>query len=558
MSTTTRLARGRGRTEASGAAEVARVAGVTAVAVAGQGERARARRTERGVVLGAVFLSIIACAVTAAQGSTLAYKDGISHLEISRRVVDSTSAGFGQLGGVWLPLPHLLTVPLVWVDALYYSGFAATAISMVSYVVTALLLYRTAQTMTGRRGAGLVAAAVFALNANVLYMQSTPMTEMPLFAAMVGMVHGAQRWAQTDRPRYLLGAGVAGLLGSVTRYEAWVLLAALTVVLLVIAWRRRRGRAYVEGSMLAFLYVAGLGVGAWMVWNLLIFGNPLNFQIGEYAKPSLWVGSGEDSLGHPWIATQVYSIAVRDNVGLVVLAVAAAGLVAMLVRERLSSASLPTLAMLALYPFFIAALTGGQRPLHVPEIGSDLYNVRFGLLMVLPAALLVGYLVGWIGDAAAQRRARGGAVLGGAAVAGALALVVVELVATMGSPGGPVTHQEPTAALATGFTKASDGASAFLRREDDGGTVLMESFGNELVLFNAHVDLGRNVYEGSYRQWEPALEDPAGQRVRWVVMRGGDQPDQVHERLSGTATLDRSYRQVFDNGTYTIYERRQA
>src|SRR6266581_3402829 len=41
----------------------------------------------------------------------LLQEDAISHLRIARRVLDNTPPGFGQLGGVWLPLPHVLMLP---------------------------------------------------------------------------------------------------------------------------------------------------------------------------------------------------------------------------------------------------------------------------------------------------------------------------------------------------------------------------------------------------------------------------------------------------------------
>src|SRR5581483_3243977 len=49
----------------------------------------------------------------------LAYGDAQSHINISKRVVDSITPGLAQLGGVWLPLPHLLMIPLVKFEFLY-------------------------------------------------------------------------------------------------------------------------------------------------------------------------------------------------------------------------------------------------------------------------------------------------------------------------------------------------------------------------------------------------------------------------------------------------------
>ena len=47
------------------------------------------------------------------QHSILYFGDAESHLNIARRIIDSRTPGYGQLGTVWLPLPHLLVLPFV-------------------------------------------------------------------------------------------------------------------------------------------------------------------------------------------------------------------------------------------------------------------------------------------------------------------------------------------------------------------------------------------------------------------------------------------------------------
>ena len=46
-------------------------------------------------------------------GAILYYGDAEAHLNIARRIVDSRTPGWCQLGTTWLPLPHLLMIPLV-------------------------------------------------------------------------------------------------------------------------------------------------------------------------------------------------------------------------------------------------------------------------------------------------------------------------------------------------------------------------------------------------------------------------------------------------------------
>jgi len=495
-----------------------------------------ADHTARWVAVSAAIVSVCAYWYFASKGMALGYKDSISHLQIAARTLNSPTAGFAQLGGVWLPLPHILMLPLVWFTPFYYSGFAGSAISMISYVVACVYVYKTAVGLTRARIPALAGLAVFALNPNVLYMQSTPMTELLLFAAIAAMVFYVQKWIQVeehaDKYPYLFAAAIAGFIACLTRYEAWTVTMVVGAIVAVVAWRQY-GRHAVVGIALGFGFLAGAAIMLWMGWNLLIFGNPLNFQNGKYAKPSLWVGEGELAVGNPVIATKTYWYAMVDNLGIAVVLAMIIGAVLLIARRRLDS--LPVLGLLTVAPFFVFALVVGQRPLHVTQISNDLYNVRFGLLMVLPAAILVGYLVsllparGWI-----------------AGVAVATACTLSPLV-----PGGPtriVTAQEGN----TGFTETAQSTSAYLAEHYDGGVILIESFGNESILFDARIPLTNNVYEGSYQKWDPALSNPPGQEIRWIVMRAGNGPDETYTELSAAGKLD-AYKQVFSNDLYVVY-----
>ena len=272
-------------------------------------------------------------------------------------------------------------------------------------MATAVLIYKIAFRLTGRKFAGVVAAGVFAVNVNMLYMQSTPMTEALLFCMLAAMVYCIQQWADTDRYQYLIAGAVAAVCGTLTRYESWPILACLVIAVVFIAWQRtHRGRtpkirwASTQDRFIVFGVVASAGIAAWLIWNWAIFGNPLDFQGGAFAKPSNWVSSGEPFIGHWLIAAKTYWYAMVDNEPSPLLLLAAGGLVCLIAREwrtkRTAARSLPVLSLLVIVPFIPASPYTGQRPLHVLQISSDLYNVRFGLIMLVPTAILIGYLVG--------------------------------------------------------------------------------------------------------------------------------------------------------------------
>src|SRR6267154_1736043 len=85
----------------------------------------------------ATAICLLACAAVMAAalayfhrtGVTLFYGDAEAHLDIARRIVDSRTPGWSQVGTTWLPLPHLLMIPLVRNDWLWTTGLAGAITS---------------------------------------------------------------------------------------------------------------------------------------------------------------------------------------------------------------------------------------------------------------------------------------------------------------------------------------------------------------------------------------------------------------------------------------------
>jgi hypothetical protein len=74
----------------------------------------------------------------------LNYGDAVAHLHIARRVFDSRTARFSELGSVWLPLPHILLMPFVQNYAWWASGLAGVIPSALAYLASCAGIYRRA------------------------------------------------------------------------------------------------------------------------------------------------------------------------------------------------------------------------------------------------------------------------------------------------------------------------------------------------------------------------------------------------------------------------------
>jgi 4-amino-4-deoxy-L-arabinose transferase-like glycosyltransferase len=253
-----------------------------------------ATREESTIVLmAAVLFAFVALIVCFTHGYVLLYGDAVAHLGIARRIFDSRNPGMGQLGGVWLPLPHLLMLPFVQKMDWWQSGLAGAWPSLGCYILGVVGFYRLCRRMLVPRWA-LAATAFYGLNPNLLYLSTTAMTE-PLFLALlvwmtlltaecVDAIHAAQ---QTRVARRLVGLGLLIFAAVFTRYDGWVLGAAVWCVL---AWQLGRAGALwrrVAPAFAVFTLLAVAGPVLWLWYNQHFAHDPLDFMRGPYSAPAI-------------------------------------------------------------------------------------------------------------------------------------------------------------------------------------------------------------------------------------------------------------------------------
>lgn len=137
-------------------------------------------------------------------------------------------------GGAWAPLHFYLMAPVLWAteDPVY----APIALHIALAVATTLIVYRFCTREFGDRRAALVAALVFALSPVAIRNSLMALSEGPFvfFLALCLLFLSRTRSATGARQDALL-AGLALTLACMLRYEGWMLLPFLAMLL----WRRR-------------------------------------------------------------------------------------------------------------------------------------------------------------------------------------------------------------------------------------------------------------------------------------------------------------------------------
>ncbi len=311
------------------------------------------------------------------QGWLLYYGDANAHLNIARRVLDSRTPGYDQLGTVWLPLPHALMLPLVRFDDLWRTGLAGSIPSAVCYVLAGTFLFAAARRILGDGWAAAAVAALFASNPNVLYLQSTAMTEPVFFAAFTALLYFSVRGSP-------VGAGLAAMAGTLTRYEGWFAIPFVAVWFLATAKGGRIRSAFVFGVL------ASIGPLYWLAHNWWCCGSPLAFYDGPSAPRAIQGGAPYPGL-HDWrLAWLYFRTAAQACAGAPVAWLGAMGILLLLWRRNFAA------ALLTLPPVFYlwSMHSSGGSPIFVPTLAPhSYYNTRYGLAALPLLALGAGALV---------------------------------------------------------------------------------------------------------------------------------------------------------------------
>ena len=347
------------------------------------------------IVIATTAISILTWWYFYQNGLSLAYNDARSHLNIGRRVVEGLKPGFAQIGSVWLPLPHILMIPTIWSDFMWHTGLSGALQSMIAYVVTGVIIYKYLKYLGVYLGGRLVGVAVFALNLNILYLQSTAMTELLLLVTMSAGAYYLLKWHKSQQIFNLIAAAFWIMVSTLVRYDGWFLFGFAGLLVALQAWRMGRQswslRAneemislptqigdkkdnqqgffsryqLVEGMALIYASLAALGIGLWFLWNWLIFGDPFYFIFGPFsahAQQQQIEAAGELITKHNWwLSIKTYLYALMYNSGALLTLMAFSGAVWLWLDKRLSSeVRWGSLALAAPLVFNILALYLGH------------------------------------------------------------------------------------------------------------------------------------------------------------------------------------------------------
>jgi hypothetical protein len=479
------------------------------------------------VALIAVILGFVALVLCYTHGYLLLYGDAVAHMGIARRILDSRNPGLSQLGGVWLPLPHLLILPFVQKMEWWHNGLAGAWPSLLCFIASVVGIFRLARRMMTPQWA-FAAAFFYALNPNLLYLSTTAMTEPIFLAELIWLtlltmectaaIHAAKHHVVARRLIFMALLIVASVY---TRYDGWVLGAAAWCI---VTWCLARNRAVWRKVAPSFAILTLLSIAAplsWLAYNQHFYHDPLDFIRGPYSAAAIEKKTSPPGSHHyrgwhnpGWALLFFTRTAQVDasvwETGFAVMAAAIAGLI-LAIRRRLA---MPWLLLWLPLPFYVYAISYGSVPIFIPQLWPHAYyNARYGMELLPALAVSMFIPVEWVYRRWNQSQPLKARLLHPLV----LSLIVLNTIGMMYF--FPLVLKEGIVNSTTRIALETAIARE-LQSFPPGVPILMYNSDHVGALQDAEIPLKQTLNEDDYDSWKAALASPADHAAYVIAIKG--------------------------------------
>lgn len=510
-------------------------------------EQLRRDQKVASVLLGC--LSVAAIWFFYRRGEILLSGDAVAHINISRRVFDSRTPGPLQLGTVWLPLQHILTVPFLVSKWLWQSGIGGSVISAIAYLIGGRGILRLAGSL-GSRGAAWLTLGVYALNPNLLYVQSTALNEpLSIAAAIWAIVYFSEfirAWKLPGVPdrlrlgRLLLLGTLALDANMLTRYDGWFLAVACWVMVFIyvgnVVWRKPSTFHLLPKRMLAFcICLTMLAPAIWLAYNYFVFGNALDFLNGPYSAKAIAERTAQQGAppypGYHSLTTAAlyFQKTAKLNLGEppwagAIFALGVLGSFWALLRRE------PAIILLwSVLVFYALSIAHGGVPIFIPVWWPfSYYNTRYGLQLLPAIGCGLGLLIFFVSELIARKLTR--RLLWTAAWTLALVSYFTAWRAV------PVCLRETRANGAARTVYEAKLADA-IKMLPSSSTYLIYAGDHSGAIQRAGIPFRNTINEANYRMWQSALLNPAYAADYVVAAKGDPVANAVQEKPAGLESI---------------------
>lgn len=495
------------------------------------------------LIVTSLLISIISAIYFISQANlNLAYFDSNTRLNISRKIFDNLTPGLGQIGSIWLPFPHIMMVPLVYSDFLWRTGIAGWIVSGISYVLTGFYIYRSLNLLTKKPILGFIGALSFLVNINVIYLQTTAMSESFFWLTIAGSFYYLLNYIQTDRLPNLFKAGIFISLCTLTRYEGYALFGASIFIVFLHHIFRKIKWSITEGNTLLFTLLAGFGIILWSLYLWTIFGDPLAWLHYYAAEPSAPESATLAIKPSIFQALQIYLMAAINMSGVITFFIGILGFLFTLINWRIEK----SIKLLLLFPLFLLifmiATLSKNTPIEQPWMSLDTlfnknlnlskeFNIRYGLNLLVYLTIFSVFFVS---------RVRYSIFL-------FITLIVLQTAAYFYTPLY-LTYQ-----LKNTVSYGIPPYITWFNQNYDGGLILISAQKHDPEMIQMNLPYKTFIHEGTQRYWTESQQDPQ-RYARWVLYNSWEKDDQVNKFLHNSPDLNEFFDLVYNDQGIFIYK----
>lgn len=454
-------------------------------------------------------------------GHVVAYGDAESHLNIAKRVVDSITPGMAQLGGIWLPLPHILMVPFANSDFLYQTGLAGSIVSGIMFIASGFAIYKTVKLITKNDGVSVLAMVLFSLNANILYLQTTAMTEMPLLAFFIFSIYFFTDYMLDNKKIIsLVFAAFFGLCASLSRYDGWFLVLIESATLAIYGLFNKMSRVKIEGMVILFSSLAFVGIAGWILWDYLILKDPLYFTNSPFSAKSQqqgWLARGElPSYKNIGSALSYFSYTAYVNVGKYLTIFGLLSLWCVTVYTQIKPRFYIIFLLISPFIFNVLTLYMGQSIIFIPGLTPSsfewkLFNARYGIMMMPAAVVICALFISQIHSLLPR-------FLKFSAYISFFLVILTQTFSFATGEERAITLDDALYGLSS--ARKTD-AQDWLKENYDDGLVLLDDYARSVSIIKSELPMQNVIYIGNKPYWEESLKEPE-KYAKWIVMQKGD------------------------------------
>ena len=497
------------------------------------------------ILLVSTVISISTSIYFSYNNKSLLYRDAKSHLNIARRVFFSQTPGLAQLGSIWLPFTHILMLPTIWIDKFYYSGLAGIIPSMLAFILLSITIHGVVYRYSHDRVASFLASAIIFTNPSLLYLQSAPMSELPLLITSTLSIYYLSKWLKNGNYEDIIYSSLFIFLATLTRYDAWFLFICEFAVIAVMSKISDLKNKNVEGHLFLFTFLGGFGIFLWCLYNQLIFHNFLNFALGQgsgsWDTKRVATSASQFAPTHNLSQSfQTYSWIVIDNAGIVfVIGTVLSIFTLLFIKKRAHWLALLLLCFLFLSPYLfniISLYIGQSIALSKHLYPHQTYNFRYGSAVIPSVAFFLGMLAS---------RGKIGKVL-------VLLLIFLQGFLFLSHPLDILTDAN------IGNIKSEKTVAKWIQEHPVKGPTLLSTLSHDPLLFESYIPMNKVIYEGNRYLWIKALRSPEKYVDRVVLKVSDTTNDGVRINLYGKKILQQYFYLSYNDRDYQVYDKKQS